>query len=208
MTLACALLTLLYVGLEVCAVRPYLWPAGTGASIAADPATRIPLFARPPRHPDTPRTARSRRRCRGRQPGRRSQDRTGRRNAARHRPERGTLAGTPVAGRGAGWLHCTGAALLVPVLTQERGLIAVIVLGERRSDEAYTDEDRELLASIAAQTGLGFDAARVHRRAATDATPPAETTRAIAVTAPMMECPRCGRCEEANALACPATVRR
>jgi hypothetical protein len=48
MTLACALLTLLYVGLEVCAVRPYLWPAGTGASIAADPATRIPLFARPP----------------------------------------------------------------------------------------------------------------------------------------------------------------
>ena len=49
---------------------------------------------------------------------------------------------------------------------QDKSLVAVIVLGERRSEEAYTDEDRQLLGSIAAQMGLGFDVARLRRRAA------------------------------------------
>ena len=62
------------------------------------------------------------------------------------------------------WLECTGAVLLVPVVGQDRELIAVIALGERRSEEAYTSEDRQLLASIAAQMALGFDVARLRRR--------------------------------------------
>jgi hypothetical protein len=102
------------------------------------------------------------------------------------------------------WLDCTGAVLLVPVIGQDRALIAMIALGERRSEEAYTSEDRQLLASIAAQMGLGFDVARLRRRTttgdpdATDATrlspPPVE---------PMMECGRCGRCEESAVHLCP-----
>jgi predicted Ser/Thr protein kinase len=103
------------------------------------------------------------------------------------------------------WLHCTGAALLVPVVAQDRALVAVIVLGERRSEEAYTDEDRELLGSIAAQMGLGLDVARLRRRVATRVDLEGETTRLVAaVPAPMTECPRCGRCEEAGTVACPA----
>jgi predicted Ser/Thr protein kinase len=103
------------------------------------------------------------------------------------------------------WLHCTGAALLVPVVARDRALVAVIVLGERRSEEAYTDEDRELLGSIAAQMGLGFDVARLRRGARTRVDVEEETTRLVAaVTAPMTECPRCGRCEEAHTVACPA----
>jgi tRNA A-37 threonylcarbamoyl transferase component Bud32 len=101
------------------------------------------------------------------------------------------------------WLHCTGAALLVPVVAQEGGLVAVIVLGERRSEEAYTDEDRELLGSIAAQMGLGFDVARLRRRA-TPSELETQTTPLVAqVRAPMNECPRCGRCEESDTVACP-----
>jgi serine/threonine protein kinase len=90
-------------------------------------------------------------------------------------------------------------------MAQDAALLAVIVLGERRSDEAYTDEDRALLGSIAAQMGLGFDVARLRRRAATRADVEGETTRLEAlVVAPMTECPRCGRCEEAGVVACPA----
>ena len=102
------------------------------------------------------------------------------------------------------WLECTGAVLLVPVLGQDRSLIAMIALGERRSEEAYTAEDRQLLASIAAQMGLGFDVARLRRGAG--ATPSRETdaTRLVAAPVdPMMECPRCGRCDDSGVTTCP-----
>jgi tRNA A-37 threonylcarbamoyl transferase component Bud32 len=100
------------------------------------------------------------------------------------------------------WLECTGAVLLVPVVGRDRTLIAVIALGERRSEEAYTAEDRQLLASIAAQMGLGFDVARLRRRGGgpgdTDA-----TRIVTAVLEPMRECPNCGRCEEHSVRTCP-----
>jgi tRNA A-37 threonylcarbamoyl transferase component Bud32 len=101
------------------------------------------------------------------------------------------------------WLERTAAVLLVPVLGQDRALIAVIALGARRSEEAYTTEDRELLASIAAQMALGFDVARL-RRAQTPAGG-GETTRALAPPVQSMtECPRCGRCADAGVMRCPS----
>ena len=103
------------------------------------------------------------------------------------------------------WLECTGAVLLVPVVGQDRSLMAVIALGERRSEEAYTAEDRQLLASIAAQMALGFDVVRLRRRVGQDDT---DRTRIVSAAArpiePMMECPRCGRCEEHDVTQCPA----
>lgn len=101
------------------------------------------------------------------------------------------------------WLASTGTVLLVPVLGESRALVAVIALGERRSEEAYTPEDRQLLASIAAQMGLGFDVVRLRRRsdAARDVT--VRTSTQI-VQPDMMECPRCGRCEESTVAICPS----
>ena len=100
------------------------------------------------------------------------------------------------------WLECTGSVLLVPVLGQDRTLIAVIALGARRSEEAYTAEDRELLASIAGQMALGFDVARLRRtRLADDVS---ETTRLVSDPSQALnECPRCGRCEPATVMICP-----
>jgi tRNA A-37 threonylcarbamoyl transferase component Bud32 len=100
------------------------------------------------------------------------------------------------------WLERTGAVLMVPVLGAERALIAVLVLGTKRSEEAYSKEDRELLASIAAQVGLGLDVARLRRRVAEETpTTTAEMTRQLAP--PMTECPRCGRCEDHGTAVCP-----
>jgi tRNA A-37 threonylcarbamoyl transferase component Bud32/GAF domain-containing protein len=100
------------------------------------------------------------------------------------------------------WLERTGASLLVPVLGDERALIAVLVLGAKRSEEAYAKEDRELLASIAAQVGLGLDVARLRRRVAEEApTTTAHLTRLL--TPVMTECPRCGRCEDHGVAICP-----
>lgn len=102
------------------------------------------------------------------------------------------------------WLECTGAVLLVPVVGQDRTLIAVIALGARRSEEAYTAEDRQLLASIATQMALGFDVARL-RRTQTPIQPSGETTRVGSdAMQPMKECPRCGRCEDAGVNICPS----
>jgi hypothetical protein len=105
------------------------------------------------------------------------------------------------------WLECTGAVLLVPVVGQDRALIAVIALGERRSEEAYTAEDRQLLASIAAQMGLGFDVVRLRRRVGRQTEDDSDRTRIVTAVVPpvepMMECPRCGRCEEAGVSQCP-----
>jgi len=101
------------------------------------------------------------------------------------------------------WLEKTGAALMVPVIGQDRQLVAAFVLGARRSEEAYTAEDRELLGSIAAQVGLGLDVARLRRLTRDDSD--VATVKATAVAQPvMMECPRCGRCEEAAVTACPS----
>jgi serine/threonine-protein kinase len=77
------------------------------------------------------------------------------------------------------------------------------VLGERKSEEAYTSEDRQLLASIAAQMGLGFDVARL-RRGLDAASDPGATRLLATPSPPMLECPRCGRCESPDAAICPS----
>jgi eukaryotic-like serine/threonine-protein kinase len=103
-----------------------------------------------------------------------------------------------------GWLEATGASVLVPVVGRDRELVGALVLGAKRSEEAYSAEDLELLSSIAAQVGLGLDVGRLGglRREQTDAATARLTPASIAP--PMMECPRCGRCEEAGATVCPS----
>ncbi|MGB2715873.1 MAG: protein kinase [Vicinamibacterales bacterium] len=100
------------------------------------------------------------------------------------------------------WLERSATVLLVPVLGQDRALIAIIALGARLSEEAYTDEDRQLLAGIAAQMALGFDVARLRRPQLSIAS--SDTTRVFSPAPPMHECPRCGRCEDASVDVCPA----
>jgi hypothetical protein len=102
------------------------------------------------------------------------------------------------------WLENTGAVVVVPILGQDRALVGALVLGEKRSEEAYSAGDLELLASIAAQVGLGLDVARLHRLRGSETD--AATARLTQDTPmPVMsECPRCGRCEETGTTVCPS----
>jgi hypothetical protein len=104
------------------------------------------------------------------------------------------------------WLQKAGIALLVPILSEDRSLVAVIALGGRRSEEPYTSEDRELIASIASQVGLALDVARLRRLMAVPGAASGDpTTKIIGKPVGMRECPQCGRCEDPDGPElCPA----
>ena len=77
------------------------------------------------------------------------------------------------------------AGLLVPVGTAPAGPEVLLALGEKRSEEPYSREDQEFLATVAGSLGLLVD--RPAPGAATDA---------------FAECPSCGSCEDSGAAVC------
>jgi serine phosphatase RsbU (regulator of sigma subunit) len=54
-------------------------------------------------------------------------------------------------------LHAIKAECLVPLLGREGRLIGLIGLGPRLSEEAYSGEDKRLLASVASQAGIALE---------------------------------------------------
>ena len=93
----------------------------------------------------------------------------------------------------------------MPVSTpsgQSRAVLAVIALGRKRSEEPYTSEDRQLLASIGGQVSLALDVARLRNRA-TDTETPTGIVTDETPSLLIVECPQCGRCEDASTRVCP-----
>jgi len=80
----------------------------------------------------------------------------------------------------------TGLALIVPVPQPEDGPDAFLALGTKRSEEPYSREDHQLIASVAAGLGLLLDL------------PAAAASRSS-----FAECPRCGACHDAGTDVCP-----
>jgi hypothetical protein len=78
--------------------------------------------------------------------------------------------------------------LLVPVSTADGGQDALLALGVKRSEEPYSQEDQELMATLAGSLAL------VVGRPSTTA--PAPSPDAFA------ECPRCGECYDSATTAC------
>ena len=66
------------------------------------------------------------------------------------------------------WLATMRTALVVPIFaggSDPRPFIGLITLGQKRSEEPYTTEDRELLSGIATQMGVALDLSRLRKRA-------------------------------------------
>ena len=82
--------------------------------------------------------------------------------------ERSPAARLPATDRA--WLAASRLSLLVPILAgtgDARVLAGLIGLGQKRSEEPYTPEDRRLLSAIAAQMSAALDLSRLRRRLST-----------------------------------------
>ncbi|MBV8519328.1 MAG: protein kinase [Acidobacteria bacterium] len=100
------------------------------------------------------------------------------------------------------WLRSTDAYLLVPLLIEKR-LGGLLVLGERKSEEPYSREDRELLRMLGAQLALTLDYSRLKQSPSLvwgTASSPAPVH--LFVSDGLQLCPRCGRCYAADARQC------
>ncbi len=98
------------------------------------------------------------------------------------------------------WVTTARAELLAP-LTVERRLVGFLLLSERKSEEPYGLEERELLRTLAAHLAVSQDYARLKSSSpllhtpAPDSLPPEEEGVRI--------CPACRRCYPRETAACP-----
>jgi tRNA A-37 threonylcarbamoyl transferase component Bud32 len=96
--------------------------------------------------------------------------------------------------------------LIVPVVGTDRRLSALLMLGERKSEEPYSASDRELLEAIAKQLAVVCENVRLHERIdderqIRDQVIDRLEGRAINL---VKECPRCGACYDSDVATCVA----
>jgi GAF domain-containing protein len=102
------------------------------------------------------------------------------------------------------WLDRLRARLAVPMLTGRGRLVGLILLGEKRSEEPFTREDRQLLEALANQIAIVYENAALRRRVEDGERVRREvldrlTREQVNV---VKECPRCGLCYDTSAERC------
>jgi predicted Ser/Thr protein kinase len=96
------------------------------------------------------------------------------------------------------WLRQCDAYLIVPLLIEKR-LAGLMILGERKSEEPYSREDRELLRMLGAQLALTLDYTRLKQSPSLVWSP----APVHAFTSDVLQlCPKCGRCYAPDASKC------
>jgi len=96
------------------------------------------------------------------------------------------------------------ANLLVPIMGTENRLFGVVVLGEKKSEEPYKAQDQELLKRVGDEVGVVYEnlelrgLVRRERQVQTDVLAHVASHDFNLVK----ECPSCGRCYDASAVAC------
>ncbi|MBV8072407.1 MAG: protein kinase [Acidobacteriaceae bacterium] len=97
-------------------------------------------------------------------------------------------------------------ALITPIVTPSGELLAVLLLGEKRSEERYSNRDRRLLHAVATQIALVLemvalrDQVREEGRVRVEVLARLEQDQIQLV----LECPACGRCYSSPATQCEA----
>ncbi len=103
-----------------------------------------------------------------------------------------------------------GVRLLVPIRGPNEGLLGMLLLGEKRSEEPYTPNDRRLLETAASQTGIVWENLQLRQRLKQERD---VRQRVVArmdghAAEMVMECPACGTCYDATAAVCESDGRQ
>ncbi len=80
--------------------------------------------------------------------------------------QRGKAWDVPQSPEPAGDLGPLAPECLVPILGRENNLIGMLILGQRRSEEPYSGEDKDLLDAVAAQAGIALENIRLAEKMA------------------------------------------
>jgi eukaryotic-like serine/threonine-protein kinase len=102
------------------------------------------------------------------------------------------------------WIRHLQVRLGVPMRTPEGRLIGLILLGEKKSEEPYTREDRGLLEAMAAQIAIVYENASLKRRVEDEARVRREVLDRLggAEFNLVKQCPRCGTCHDRSEEVC------
>ena len=99
-------------------------------------------------------------------------------------------------------LRSLGIALVVPIRGPNEGLVGLILLGEKRSEEPYTRNDRKLLETTASQTGVVWENLQLRQALAREQGARRHLASRLGDGSYMMECPECGTCYEGDVERC------
>ena len=102
------------------------------------------------------------------------------------------------------WLERLETQLIVPITGSRQRLVGVLLLGEKRSEDAYTPTDRNLLEAIAAQMGVVHERAWFKEQVGEEQRIKREVLAHLAQTDInlLKECPQCGACFDSTARIC------
>ena len=106
-------------------------------------------------------------------------------------------------------MRTLGIALAVPIRGPNEGLVGLLLLGEKKSEEPYTGNDLRLLEATAAQTGIVWENLQLRQALSRE-----QGVRRHLISrldgggaAMVMECPGCGACYDGDAAKCATDGR-
>jgi len=104
------------------------------------------------------------------------------------------------------WLDDTGVRLIVPLMGSDRSMLGLLMLGDKKSDEPYSPDDKQLLQAIARQIVLARENVRLKDRVHRDRRIQHEVIARLEAghVSLLKECPSCGTCYDAASNACAA----
>ena len=102
------------------------------------------------------------------------------------------------------WLDQLKIALLVPMSGTDGGIVGLLFLGEKRSEQHYTATDRRLLEAIARQVAVVYENVRLREHLESEARVRHEVLAHLEEQRInlLKECPACGACYDSAVQAC------
>jgi eukaryotic-like serine/threonine-protein kinase len=101
-------------------------------------------------------------------------------------------------------LDTLGIVLVVPIRGPNEGLVGLLLLGDKLSEEPYTRNDRRLLEATAAQTGIVWENLQLRQALSREQNVRRHLTARLdgGSAAIVMECPECGTCYDGDVIKC------